>query len=430
MAIASSNPFSVGIRVPPTSSIPTVQDEIDTYVLWGWTTLAGANPAYNTGTGLTGSSQAQDFIHSDTEGDDVWTNLQAYNRRTNGNNGYYERALSWRNYYVNNFEGSDERSYDTGFLYDHFYGWGLVQWATQFNDPVALAEAVRITDTLHAFWSTRSGTWPTAGMFSMAYFGHRAGARNLRAAVAVADASQNANAIELRDRLIDLWVASPDWDATRGMYWFSQEQMGYSDLINPPWNLVYANGDRAAADFQVGLLAEAFFAAAMSPGVTPARKAALKSKIVAMAAWALANCLDPVWRYSGNYVGIYGRDGTSWHSNGDDFRSQPGAGWDGHTTPSWVNLLVMGYKFTGDARFLDGTPANGYYPAKYVFNRGSKSVFGSTTARTCGDNEVANFVDTVILTNGGSPTPFFSWNKGFLQYTYLIFENGGAPTVL
>ena len=420
MAIAASKPFSVGIRVPTVSTMPTVQDESDTYTLWGWTVLGGANPIYNSGTGLVGSSVD---IHGDTEGDDVWANLQAYNRRTSGRDGYLQRATAWRNYYVNSFEGSTEYANDAqSFGCDHFYGWGLQDYATQFGDAGAAAEALKICMAVHDLWATlQGGTWPVPGNFRMAHFGHRGGARNLRTAVAIADATGDAKAIELRDRLIDLWLQSPDWDNANGMYWVAEDQMGYYNLVPP---LSYAAGDRAVGTFHIGILAEAFFAAWLSPNVTPARKTALRSKIVAMATWMRANGLDPTYRYSSTTLGIRGSGGAWWNYS---FAS-PATFWDGSYTISIVNLLVMGYKFTGDSTFLAGAASNGHYPAQYCFNRGTKMIYGSPTAREFADNVVGNFVDTRFDSSSGNVS--FGYNKGALQYTYLIFENGGAPTVL
>jgi hypothetical protein len=103
--------------------------------------------------------------------------------------------------------------------------------------------------------------------------------------------------------------------------------------------------------------------------------------------------------------------------------------WDGSYTVSIVNLLVMGYKFTGDSTFLVGSPlpGGGPYSAQYCFNRGTKNQYGSLTQRECADNVAGHFVDTRFDTSTGSV--YLYNNKGELQYTYLIFENGGAPTV-
>lgn len=429
MATSDSIPFSIGIRVPAagTFSMPTVQDERATYIRWGWTGYddPAANPAYDSAPGYVIASPD---VHSDTEGDDVWSYLQAYNRRTGGRNGYLQRAQAWRNYYVSGFEGSPEQGKDESFLFDHFYGWGLQQYATQFGDPGAAAEALNICTTLHDWWAAggRTGpgkTWPVAGAFDMAHYGHRGPARNLHMAVVIADATSDANAIELRDRLIDLWLQSTDWDDVNGMYWVSAEQMGFYQLTPPNGPLDYAAGDRAVSSFHIGQLAEAFFSAWLSPNVTQARKDALRQKIIKMATWMRANGLDPTYRYCSNELGIRGTGGAWWNYS----LAPPATFWDGVYTISIVNLLVMGYKFTGDTTFLSGPASNGLYPAQYCFNRGTKNIYGSTTLRECADNIVGHYVDTRFDTSTGNT--YLYNNKGELQYTYLIFENGGAPTV-
>jgi hypothetical protein len=407
--------------------MPTVQDERDTYTRWGWTwNESTANPAYNSAAGYT--ITAPD-VHSETEGDDVWSYVQAYSRRTTGRDGYLQRAQAWRNYYVNNFERSAEQANDQSFLFDHYYGWGLQEFATKFGDPGAAAEALKICTDLHNWWAaggrTASGTWPVAGSFDIAHWGHRGPARNLHTAGAIADATGDANAIELRDRLIDLWLASPDWQDLpngAGMYWVSQDQMAsYIPSLN------YAAGDRAISSFHIGQLAEAFFTSWLSPNVTVARKTGLRTKIIAMANWMRANGLDPNVRYSSGVLGIRGTGQAFWSYS----LTQPVTFWDGVYTISIVNLLVMAYKFTGDSTYLVGSPPagsqNGPYSAQYCFNRGTKNIFGSTTARECADNVAGHFVDTRFDSSTGNV--YLYNNKGELQYTYLIFENGGAPTV-
>ncbi|MGC2518195.1 MAG: hypothetical protein WA373_03700 [Burkholderiales bacterium] len=438
MATAASNSFNVGIGTAPTFSMPTVADELATYTLWGWTIDAAANPAYNSAPGYVVTSPD---IHGDTESDDVWDYLQAYNRRTSGNVGYLQRAQAWRSYYVNNFETSPAFGTDAGFFYDHNYGWGLQQFGDQFNDAGAKAEALRICTTIHDFWAaggrSGSGNWPVAGNFDIAHYGVRGPARNLHTAVAVADATGDAKAIELRDKLIDLWIQSPDYDSANGMYWVGDDQMTFFGGIVPP--LSYAAGDRAMSSFHIGQLAEAFFAAWLSPNVNAQRKSDIKARILAMATWMLHNGLDPTYRYSSDTLGIRGSGGAWWNYS----LNGPTTSWDGSYTISIVNLLVMAYKFTGDHNFLDATPANNLYPAKYCFNRGTKNQFGSTTLREgpggstvagvvgggAGNENIAyHFVDTRFDTSTGSQ--YLYNNKGELQYTYLIFENGGAPTVL
>ena len=58
--------------------------------------------------------------------------------------------------------------------------------------------------------------------------------------------------------------------------------------------------------------------------------------------------------------------------------------------------------------------------AREFFLRGNGGVYGSPTERAAGDTEVHHFVDSTY----GSATSYFyfDYNKGELQYTYLLFE--------
>jgi hypothetical protein len=398
--------------------MPSVQDERNTYTLWGWTwNEATANPVYSSAPGYVISNPD---IHGDTEGDDLWAYLHAYRRRGSAASfaGYKTRADRWRDFWVSNPSLAGDGSPP-----DHMCLWGLVEYSLVYGDPAALTAALSLATTkLYNVYSTLSGgTWPIPGSFRMAYWGHRGNARNLRNAVVVADATGDANIIMLRDKLIDLWLQSPDWDNTNGMYWVSADQMA-SYNVAPP--LSYAAGDRAVSSFHIGVLAEAFYAAWLSPNVTQARKAALRAKIVAMAAWMRANGLDPTHRYCSTTLGIRGSGGAWWNYS---LNSSSPTFWDGVYTTSIVNLLVMGYKFTGDTTFLSGPASNGHYPAQYCFNRGTKSIYGSLTQREVADNVAGHFVDTKFDSSSGNV--YLGYNRGELQYTYLIFENGGTPTV-
>ena len=117
--------------------------------------------------------------------------------------------------------------------------------------------------------------------------------------------------------------------------------------------------------------------------------------------------MDPATQYTGYRFGIV--NGQMWNNGSDD---------PVYTT-SLVNLLVMGYKLTGDPQLLSR--------AKHFFNRGTKGVYGSLTQRAAADNVVGHFVDTQFDSSSGNF--YLGQNKGELIYTYLIFENGGSPTV-
>jgi hypothetical protein len=241
-------------------------------------------------------------------------------------------------------------------------------------------------------------------------------ARHLLLATRLAEATKSARWITLRDRMLDLWLQSPDWtwiDAghTVGMYyvgpWNTNEAIApgtnckYDDVPGCP----YYDGDRIVSPFQLGILTEAFDQAYRTTG-----RAALRERLVAMARYVYSYGLDPTYQYTAATFGLV--NGQLWHNYA---ANGPTSWWDPVYTTSLVNTLVRGYKYTGDASF--------YSRAKYYFNRGSKGVYGSTTQRTAGDAVAHHFVDTRFAT--ATSNFYLDYNRGELQYTYLLFENGG-----
>jgi hypothetical protein len=160
----------------------------------------------------------------------------------------------------------------------------------------------------------------------------------------------------------------------------------------------YDAGYRVMSSFQVGILADAFYQAYRITG-----RQELRDRLVAMAAFIDQYGLDPANQYTGSYFGVT-PDGKPWHK----FEASA-------YTTSLVNTLVIRYKLSGEKSYYDR--------AKYFFNRGTKGEYGSTN-RLAGDSEVHHFVDTRFST---SEPDYLAYNKGELQYTYMLFENGGLP---
>jgi hypothetical protein len=165
----------------------------------------------------------------------------------------------------------------------------------------------------------------------------------------------------------------------------------------------YAAGYRLYSSFEIGVFSEGLWQVWRTT-----RNPTVKTRLISMANYISQYGMHETYRYAGYISGVY-PDGTPYFSNMSD---------PSYTT-SLVNLLVMGYKLSGNSNLLS--------KAKTFFNRGTKGVYGSTTERLCADNEVHHFVDTIFA----SSTNYFylEGNKTELLYTYLIFENGGAPTV-
>jgi hypothetical protein len=410
-------------------SMPSASDEAATYTKWNWSWSASAEPSAVTEP-ITNYGVHNPDIHGDTEGDDLWTNLMMYRR--SGNSVYLARAQAWARYFKEDYRAGVSADYYWSFTfdgaqyeYDHLYGWGLVAWyehtaLTGNPDNAALAEAERLAEVIETYWyQLRSDNGQprfVPGQHAMAWYGMRKGARHLLLVTRVAEATQNPRWAALRDRLIDLWLQSPDWtwaDAghTAGMYyygsWNTNESIApntnckYDDVAGCP----YHDGARIISTFQLGILTEAFDHAYRTTGRTQ-----LVDRMVQMARYVSAYGVDPTYQYTGSTFGIV--NGQLWHNYS---ANGPTTWWDPVYTSSLVNTLVRGYKYTGDTAF--------YTKAKHYFNRGTKGVYGSTTTRTAADNVAHHFVDTRFAT--ASENFYFDYNKGELQYTYLLFENGG-----
>lgn len=380
--------------------IPSLDDERDTYRRWGWTWTTSTEPNFPSDASYFASNPN---LHNDTEGDDLWTYLMMYRRTSQG--GYLDRANAWARYFKNDYRncvGNPDLNfcYDrSNFGLDHLYGWGLVAFYEFNGDAAALAETENLAAIVEGMYA---GSVP--GQADLGYYGLRAGGRHLLLATRVAEATGNQRWSTLRDKLIDLWLQSSSWDATRGMYFVSAEQTAY--VLG---SSAYGSGIRIQSAFQIGVLAEALYHAYRTT-----RRTDVKNRLVAMARFVDQFGVDPTYQYTGSWFGH--QNGTVWHNYS---AGGTASFWDPVYTISLVNTLVLGYKYTGDGVLLNR--------AKHFFNRGTKGVYGSPTQRTAPDNQVHHFVDTIFDSSAGNF--YLSYNKGELQYTHLLFENGGSPTV-
>ncbi len=387
--------------------IPSLDDERSAYRKWGWTWSKDAEPDAVTEP-ISNYTVSNIDVHGETEGDDLWTCLMMY-RRT-GNAVYLKRAQEWARYFKNEYRTSTSYAEDGQLGHDHMYGWGLVTWyehtcAAPISacDMAALTEAQSLAADVETYWSHRDNdAWPVPGQFSMSYYGLRQGARHLLLATRVAEVTKMPRWIDLRDKLLNLWLQSPDWDP-RGMYFVGDWQTD-NDVPGAGAG-AYASGLRAQSAFQIGILAEAFYQAYRTSGRTE-----LRDRLTAMARFIDQYGLDATYQYTGSWFGV--KNGVAWHtySAGSSVTF-----WDPNYSISLVDALVMGFKTTGDRSFYDR--------AKHFFNRGTKGVWGSPTQRDAPDNVAAHFVDTVFDSSSGNF--YFAYNKGVLQYAYLLFENGG-----
>lgn len=372
--------------------IPSLQDEKDAYTRFGWTWDVSAEPYYPPDPSF---SISDPNIHDDTEGDDLWTSLFMYLRT--GEPGYFDRAKAWARYFKNDYlqcVGSSYSTYcydQTDFGGDHTYGWGLLAWADDQNDSDALTVAINLGASLETLWdpaSTPYGCVPDDGCL---YYGSRLIGRQLHFMSRLAEVTGDPRWINLRDKMINVLLSSPEWDEDKGMYWWgdwiTDQALGSGS---------YANGDRLASAFEIGQLVEGMWQAYRTTG-----NPEIKRRLIKMATFVRDYALDPASNYTGYRFGWV---------NGQPANIEPSYVY----TLSLVNLLVLGYKFTGDQSFLD--------EAVFRFMRGINGVYGSFDRRAP-DGVVSHFVDTEFFYE------FYDHNKGELQYTYLLFENGGQPTV-
>lgn len=394
----------------PGLAMPTAADERETYRKWGWRFDRSQEPGA-VREPIPSYTVRDPDIHGDTEGDDLWTYLMMYRR--SGNPVYLKRAEAWLRYFKHDYRACVGGKYANfcydrdGFLLDHLYGWGLVSWHEHSCelgrcDHEALKEAEALAAEAEAYWSRRvNGAYPVPGKFSMSYYGPRQGGRHLLLLTRVAEATQAPRWIKLRDLLLDLWLQSPDWDA-RGMYFFGD--WSTDSMLNQG---AYAAGARLQSPFMIAIVAEAFYHAYRTTG-----REEIKNKLVAMARFIDQHGLDPTYQYSASVFGIV--NGRTWHKYA---ATEPVTFWDPVYTTSLVNTLVLGYKYSGDRRL--------YERAKHFFDRGTKGLYGEPRKRATTDRAVHHFVDTIFASASGNR--YLEYNKGELQYTYLLFENGGLP---
>ena len=391
---------SLAASLPGGLAMPSLDDERNAYRSWGWTWSSDKEPSLSAQPTY---SVSNPDIHSDTEGDDLWSYTMMYRRTSQ--QGYLDRAKAWARYFKDDYRqcipsGGSNYCYDRdNYISDHLYGWGLVAYYEYSGDAAYLTAAEGIAEDVE---SRASKVVP--GQTAMAYWGTREWARHLLLATRVAEANPTTRWVNLRNKLADAWVNSPDWDS-RGMYFVSKES---TDLLYGDGT--YNSGRRVQSAFQIGILAEALWQVYRSTGRTDVR-----DRLVAMARYVNQYGLDQTYQYTGSRFGF--DNGTVWHNYS---ASQPVTFWDPVYTTSLVNTLVFGYKLTGDRQLYD--------KAKYFLNRGTKGVYGSPTQRVAADNAVHHFVDSTFDSSSGSF--YLGYNKGELQYTYLLFENGGNPTVV
>lgn len=364
----------------------------------GWTWSAGGKtptfPANPVGPISYGS------ITYESEGDDLWSHYQAWKRTRNPI--HFQWAQRWRNYFVNNYYNAWAGG-DGG---EHTYGQGLAVWGVGQGDSAALATLEQIAARIESMV-------PGPGT-AMSYAGGRRHARHMIVACYQAYVNPIARWINLRDLFISRWIESPDWQQggviAAGGHYFCGDNMHavYPEMGN------YAAGFRVNSAFMYALMTEALWR-----GYLLTARADLRARLIMMARY--------INHYSSNPAHVVPMSGSWWgHTSTGGYhfaRANPGAHTDPNTAsadPVYqicnVNSLVIGYKLTGEAAFLS--------KARAEFRKGSQYPDAGYLAVKQPGNLVHHYMDT--RDNG---TEDFAYNKGELQYNYLILENGGVPAV-
>lgn len=405
-------------------ALPSLADERATYDLLGWTRTIG--------------DEAFDFIdlgaitttdtHDDSEGDDLWT-WDAQQRR-----GYADAIVGtfrsrWLTYFktglyradliANDANRGDIEAITSADPFCHGYGIGLTTIGYINADATAITEAEAIADVgLNAlFGGTTSANYPAATGADFGYGGGRQMARIGQLVANLAYATGKSKWIGWLKAMTDAYLGASTWADTSsglgivqgGAYFCDRDWMDNNGQQGPA---AYDAGARSNSIYQYGMHGEFLWRAYL---VT--KRADVRDRIIAFARFMQHYAHDPSQTASGgpfcgSYFGIT-PGGGYWH------RDNPGAAM---YAASIINILVWGYKLTGDAALL--TRARVHLREATRWAEGQPAAGGGPLV---GATEVADFIDTRRNTGGSI---YFTDNKGQLQYVYQVFENSGAPTTL
>lgn len=373
-----------------TAGVPSEADELAAYVRRGLTLAPGAtnhppsNPSYTVTDGAVA-------IHDDTETDDTWLNLMMYLR--SGKTVYLERFTAWANYHRDvHRDTNDYIEEKTQRLLDHMVGYGLVA-AYQFTGDVSYLTAAELYGgDVEAFYAGA-----TPGTYRITEWNHRGVGRHWRLALALVAATGKQRWITLRDKIRNLFVQSPDFDAGFGVSWLGQHD---TDAIQGEG--AYNNGARIVSTFQLGIIAESMAQHYIQTGFSDT---GVRDTLKELARFVSEAGVDSATGYVGEYI-TNGRG-----LNGATARHRR----VGDPTPSTgtVNVLVYGYKITGLNKYLDDAWRN------FLAGNGGDP---GTGARLVGANTVHHLSNTRLQTSSGNF--YFEWNKDE-SYTWPLYENGG-----
>jgi len=385
-----------------TSRFSTLEDEKQTYQLWGWNWTADQLPKDGHKPNYWISWKTVD-VHDFSEADDLWQNLMMFVRT--GSRGYLDRTMAWARYYKweyafrtdgfdyawdSNYENPQvERpeiqipltAHDTSYLKnqveigrvdvlnwggDHLWGWGLVDYYYLTGDREALEAVADLAEVVERVNGHRTpGNTKTGG--NLRRYG-----RALLLTTRLTEVVPDSRWIDIREHMADLWRQSPDWD-DRG---FS----GKSDSCSPT--------ARSYSTMQIGVASQAFdryYAVTGDP--------IFRERLIQMAEWQKVHGLNE----DCNSAGAGSRVTTDCPVPNEVTHSSCNL----HHQIWLVDTMVRGYRFTGDLSFLAR--------AKLHWDQGSKR-------DGAGPDEVGKFLN-YRFDSGGNFYP----SNGDMHYAVLLF---------
>ncbi len=435
--------------------IPSVADETATYQRLDRNIASAIDPDYTAADNPAFAVGTPD-THYDAENDEL-QNMEIMWQRTGGQAGYGDRRDKWLTYFMTDFvngttdfgptTGDGTRPWDcrtsgSDWLADHTFGWGLVTVYERTGTAAYLDKVVDIVKCVAAhIWGPQETITPggSDSASRMSYYGARARARQLLLLSRLAEHRPNDvvstnngthTVAESRERLIDAFLQSSDWNATDGMYYASAFTTDSVVICNPgKYNCAsgaHAAGYRIQPTLMISVLSEAFWQAYRAPG---SGNPSLAARLVAIADWCDQYCLDSTYQMASDFIGRE-PDGTPWQKK----TSYPASGtptWDPSYTTNLTNTFMAAYKMTRDIAYFNR--------AVQVFTRGTNGIYGQQTTVTCSsmpctgryadDTTIYKYQGTFWepgLVHDPQGQDWLAFNKGDIPHTYMLFENGGS----
>jgi hypothetical protein len=422
--------------------IPSLQDERNYYTNVGWTRPNVATDEVTDFASAPGPTDltATRNVHDLFENDDLWTWYQQQRRGYAGAHPSAAKVTTWTDAWLTYFKGpyithlanTGNDEFQLG-DYDHLFVQGLILKYHLEGDTAALTAAETIADFGIDEWTIGHDDVTPPPLTDPIYT--RAQARWLICWTYLAEATGSAKWIFWRDRMINSYMGTTNWEQAptnglvQGGHYFVPRSVAGGNNSNGSV-ADYDAGRRFNSAFYYGEHAEGLWRAYLATG-----RADIRARLIQMARFVQYYAHNPADTVAGGpFTG-------SWygHQNGGYYHREPDSTDVGTVAVptatydvSAVNVLVFGYKLTGDVALLNR--------AKVHFRQGTRWAEGQPQlSNPSGATPVANSLPLVGATEVNAfidtrrqPSTLFlyNWNKGQLKHCYQLFENGGSPTLL